>query len=391
MAQPSREEVQSKTGYATKIALFFGAVFFAIGVYLPFFPVWLAGKGLSEAEIAIIIAAPFFIRAVFSPALALLADLFKDLNIAAGSYGLMAAVLFAVLAFVTGFWPILVFSALAMVFWSALLPIGDALAVAGVRQYRIDYGRVRLWGSIMFIVANFATAEILRTTSEDGVFVLQVTAFTAAALIAFWLPGVKTEDATRAPAQLRELVADPQMRIAVLAGSLILAAHAAYYAFGSIFWREQGFPARTIAALWAFSVVIEVLLFWLAKKLTNWGARRFMIAAGIGAVVRWVFFPFATAPVAAFALQSLHALTFAAAYLAIIMSIGATSAPGHTGRLQAGFQLFSGVLTATATVIAGPLYGIAPAAAFWLMAAMGAGGLVFAFGLQRGIRPPEES
>ncbi len=386
MALPSEQKV-----YATKIASFFGAVFFAVGVYLPFFPVWLAGKGLTESEIAIIIAAPFFIRAVFSPTLALLADIFRDLNIAAGTYGLITAALFAVLAFATGFWSILIFASLAMVFWSALLPIGDALAVVGVREHRIDYGRVRLWGSVMFIVANFATAEILRTTSEDGVFALQVAAFTAAALIAFWLPAVKTEEATKSPAQLRELVADPQMRFAVLAGSLILAAHATYYAFGSIFWREQGFSARTIAALWAFSVVIEVGLFWLAKKLPNWGARRFMIAAGLGAVLRWTLFPFATAPAAAFALQTLHSLTFAAAYLAIIMSIGATSQPGHTGRLQAGFQLFSGVLTAVATVIAGPLYGISPATAFWLMAAMSVGGLAFAFRLRRGIRPPEAS
>lgn len=386
MALPSGQEA-----YAVRVASFFGAVFFAIGVYLPFFPVWLAGKGLSEAEIALIIAAPFFIRAVFSPTLALLADLFADLNIAAGAYGLATAALFSVLAFATGFWPILIFSASAKVFWSALIPIGDALAVAGVRQHRIDYGRVRLWGSVMFIVANFATAEILRTTSEDGVFVLQVASYATAALIAFWLPGVKTDGGMQAPARLRELVADPQLRIAVLAGSLILAAHAAYYAFGSIFWREHGFAARTIAALWAFSVVIEVGLFWLAKKLTGWGARRFMIAAGLAAVVRWLLFPLATVPLAAFALQVLHSLTFAAAYLAVIMSIGATTAPGHTGRLQAGFQLFSGIFTAIATVLAGPLFGFDPLAAFWFMAAMGAGGLYFAFRLARGIRPPHEA
>ena len=377
--------------FASRIAAFFGAIFFAVGVYLPFFPVWLAEQGLSEAEIALIIAAPFFIRAVLSPTLALLADLFKDLNVAAGVYGLAAAVLFALLAFVTGFWPILFLSALAMVFWSALIPIGDALAVVGVRQHGIDYGRVRLWGSVMFIVANFATAEILRTASEDGVFGLQVASLTAAALIAFWLPGVKSDGSVGAPARFGELIADPQLRFAVLAGSLILGAHAAYYAFGSIYWRELGFSARTIGALWAFSVVIEVGLFWAAKKMTGWGARRFMIAAGLAAMVRWALFPFATMPVTAFALQGLHALTFAAAYLAIIMSIGATSAPGHTARLQAGFQLFSGVLTAIATVAAGPLFGLHPVAPFWLMAAMGGGGLVLAFRLRRGMRPSAQT
>lgn len=386
MALPSQGKV-----FAAKIATFFGAIFFAIGVYLPFFPVWLAVQGLNETEIALIIAAPFFIRAVFSPTLALLADLFPDLKFAAGAYGIATALFFAALAFATGFWPIFLFSALAMVFWSALIPIGDALAIVGVRQHGIDYGRVRLWGSVMFIVANFATAEVLRATAEDGVFVLLIVTYSAAALIAFWLPGAKTGDAMAPPARLRELVAEPQLRLAVLAGSLILAAHATYYAFGSLFWREHGFSPRTIAALWAFSVVIEVVLFFLAKKMTGWDARRFMIAAGLGGLLRWTLFPLATGPVAAFALQALHSLTFAAAYLAIIMSIGATSAPGHTGRLQAGFQLVSGVLTAFATIIAGPLYGFLPALAFWLMAAMSAAGLFIAFRLSRGMRPPGEA
>ena len=239
-------------------------------------------------------------------------------------------------------------------------------------------------------VANFATAEILRSRSEGGVFGLQTIAFFAGGLAAFWLPRVNVDKAARAPARLRELLVDPVMRRAVLAGSLILGAHAAYYAFGSIFWRELGFSARAIAALWAYSVVIEVGLFWSAKRMTGWGARRFFIAAGVGAVVRWALFPLATVPAAAFGLQTLHSLTFAAAYLGVIMSIGATSAPGHTARLQAGFQIVSGVVIAVATMAVGPVFRSSPVHAFWLMAAMGAFGLLIACGLKRGIQPSGE-
>lgn len=378
----------AKSLFAWQTASFYGALFFATGVYLPFFPVWLAGQGLSEPEIGLVIAAPFFIRAVFSPSLALFADRFADLNVAAGVYGVIAGILFACLSLISGFWPILILSALAMVFWSAIIPIGDAVAIVGVRRHQIDYGRVRLWGSVTFIMANFATAEILRSTSENGVFGLQTAAFLAGGLVAFWLPRVNVDKASRSPARLRELLADPLLRRAVLAGSLILGSHAAYYAFGSLYWRQLGFSPRTIALLWAYSVVIEVGLFWFAKRLTAWGARRYLIAAGIGALVRWVLFPLATVPLAALALQTLHSLTFAAAYLGVIMSIGATSASGHTARLQAGFQLASGVVTALATVTAGPLFHHDPLLAFWMTALMALAGLVFATGLRRGIQPP---
>ncbi len=377
----------AKNLFAWQTASFYGALFFATGVYLPFFPVWLAGQGLSEPEIGLIIAAPFFIRALFSPTLALLADRFADLNVAAGIYGVFAGIVFACLSFVSGFWPILILSAMAMVFWSALVPIGDAVAIVGVRRHQIDYGRVRLWGSVTFIAANFATAEILRLTSDEGVFRLQTAAFLAGGVVAFFLPRVNLDKAAQKPARLGELLSDPLLRRAVFAGSLILGSHAAYYAFGSIFWREQGFSARTIAALWAYSVVIEVGLFWAAKRLTAWGARRYLIAAGIGALVRWALFPLAIVPPAAFALQTLHSLTFAAAYLGVIMSIGATSAPGHTARLQAGFQLASGVVMAVATVAAGPLFRQNPMLAFWMTALMAAAGLVYACRLRRGMQP----
>jgi PPP family 3-phenylpropionic acid transporter len=373
--------------FAGRTATFFGALFFATGIYLPFFPVWLSGQGLSEPEIAIIIATPFFIRALISPTLAMFADRFADLNVAGGVYGILAALVFAGLSFVSGFWPILLLSSMAMVLWSALVPIGDAVAIVGVRRHQMDYGRVRLWGSVTFVLGNFATAEVLRAYSDDGVFELLTAAFLVGGLAAFLLPGIQDNQSPRAPARLRELVADPVLRRAVLAGSLVLATHGTYYTFGSLYWRELGFSVRTIAALWAYSVIIEICLFWAAKQLSGWGARRFLIAGGIGAVVRWTLFPLATAPALAFVLQTLHALTFAASYMGVIMAIGALASPGHTARLQAGFQLTSGVIGAVAILFAGPVFRFNPLLAFWAMAVLGAAGLALAWNVRRGMQP----
>jgi PPP family 3-phenylpropionic acid transporter len=375
--------------FAVRTAGFFGTTFFATGIYLPFFPVWLAGQGLSEPEIASIVAAPFLVRAVISPTLAVLADRFADLNVAGGVYGLLAASVFAGLGFVSGYWPILCLSAMAMVFWSALIPIGDAVAIVGVKRHGMDYGRARLWGSVTFIVGNFATAEVLRGYSDHGVFGLLTAAFVLGGLAAFWLPPVQDGQAGRGPAQLRQLISDPMLRRAVLAGSLVLATHGTYYTFGSLYWRELGFGARTIAALWAYSVVIEIGLFWVAKRFSGWGARRFLLAGGVGALVRWSLFPMATSPVFAFALQTLHSLTFAASYLGVIMAIGALAAPGHTARLQAAFQLLSGVIGASAILAAGPIFRASPTLAFWAMAVLGTCGLVLAWSLKRGMQPPE--
>ena len=102
-------------------------------------------------------------------------------------------------------------------------------------------------------------------------------------------------------------------------------------------------------------------------------------------------FPLLTVPAAVYVLQMLHAVTFAATHLGVMMAIGAVATPGHTARLQASHQMTAGLLLATATIAAGPLYRSAPHLAFWAMAGLGAVGFVAAFGLTRGLQPHSET
>lgn len=391
MTQQTGEGPEAASSFAVRSGAFSAAIFFAVGIYLPFFPVWMAGKGLSEPQIASVIAAPLFIRAVLGPLLAAFADRFGTLGRAATVYAAVTAVVFAPMAALPVYAVILALSTAAMIFWTALIPLCDAIIVAGVRRYGLDYARVRLWGSVAFIAGNFAAAEAIGRVGGAGVFTLQVAAFFAGSVVALFLPLVRDAPEARGTAGFKRAFGDPVLRRAMLAGGLILATHGAYYAFGTLHWRALGFGDRTIAGLWAFSVLIEVALFWFARRLTGWGARRFLLAGGAAAIVRWALFPLLTAPVAVYVLQMLHALTFAATHLGVMMAIGAVATPGHTARLQASHQMIAGLLLATATVAAGPLYRSAPQLAFWAMAGFGAVGFVAAFGLQRGLQPHSEA
>jgi PPP family 3-phenylpropionic acid transporter len=76
--------------------------------------------------------------------------------------------------------------------------------------------------------------------------------------------------------------------------------------------------------------------------------------------------------------------------MGVIMAIGALASPGHTARLQAGFQLISGVIGAVAILSAGPMFRYSPLLAFWAMAALGVAGMALAWNVRRGMQPPEE-
>jgi PPP family 3-phenylpropionic acid transporter len=128
-------------------------------------------------------------------------------------------------------------------------------------------------------------------------------------------------------------------------------------------------------------------VFWAAKLLPGWGARRMILAGCLAAMLRWLLFPFATEPMPAFALQTLHAASFGLTHLGIMTAIGAVAVPGHTARLQAAHQLIGGLLLALAMAGSGPLFRTSPFLAFAAMSAAALLGLVIALGLRRGLQP----
>ena len=103
---------------------------------MPFFPIWLASKNLGPGQISIVLALPLLIRILVSPALVGLADRLPSLRVAGALYAFVAAALFAVPLFVSGFWVILFFTGAALMFWSALGPFTEAVILYGVRTAR---------------------------------------------------------------------------------------------------------------------------------------------------------------------------------------------------------------------------------------------------------------
>src|SRR5437763_3227747 len=68
------QKFADKEGFALRLAAFYAALFVALGVQLPFLPVWLAAKGLDAREIGIVLAIPMVVRVLAIPVAARMAD-----------------------------------------------------------------------------------------------------------------------------------------------------------------------------------------------------------------------------------------------------------------------------------------------------------------------------
>jgi len=144
---------------AARLAAFNAAAFLVIGVQLPFWPVWLAGHGLDPQQIAAVFAAAIWAKVVATPAIGALADRIGHRRAVMSGLAGIACLGYAALWPVRGLWPLLVLNLLAGVAQSALLPLGDAVTLAAVRERGLDYGRIRVWGSLSFVSHRSAAAR----------------------------------------------------------------------------------------------------------------------------------------------------------------------------------------------------------------------------------------
>lgn len=381
--------------FAVRLALFYAAYFTILGFYLPYLPVWLAWRGMTPAEIGMLTAAPLFLRVVATPLITFWADVrgdHRETMIIGTWIGLGAA---TALSIAYGFWPIL---GLILIFQStnqSVLPLAEATALSGVRTYGLDYGRIRLWGSVTFIVANLAGGLFLAWFGGGVVIMLVVGAVAAAVGAAHTLPRrARSPEAADAGGtakrrirvrDLGTLVTTPWFVLLMAASGCIQASHAVYYAFSAIHWRALGISDGWIGGLWALGVVAEVGLFAISARLLRWiGATGLVVVGGLAGIVRWAAMafdpPFATLIV----LQTLHALTFGATFLGVLHVLQGSVPEEQSGSAQGlHASLAPGIIMGSVTILAGQIYAPLGALSYLVMAGMSVLGTACALVLLR--------
>src|SRR3979411_2693050 len=142
--------------FATRLALFYGAIFGLLGAYLPFFPVWLKAVGIEASWIGIITAVPAVTRFTVLPFVTGLAERRQSLRQAIIATAFATALGLTVVG--TQHRAVLVFVAFAATccLWTPTGPLTDAYALRGVSHYGLSYGPLRLWGSAAFVVGALA-------------------------------------------------------------------------------------------------------------------------------------------------------------------------------------------------------------------------------------------
>ncbi len=363
---------------AWRLALLYAALFFVVGCYLPYIPVWLKWRGLGDDAIAFLLATPLFLRVLFTPAVAFAADWTGARRTVLILLAWGSLLSFLLLWMSGSFWQMFLAIFLLALSWPTLMPLIETVAMGGMRNSGMDYGRVRLWGSGSFILASFGCGLLVGAAGAGSIMPVLVI-FSALTVVGVYLlprdlavqAGEPGSPARRLKlADAASLAHSPSFLLFLVAASAIQASHALFYAFGTIHWRAQGIADGTIGALWSLGVIAEIVLFAVSGRvLASLGAGRLLLIAGVAAVVRWAFMAIDPPLLATFLLQCLHAFSFGAAHLAAMHFLTEAMPEDRSATAQGIYSAaVAGLGLGLVTLACGPLYRSLGGEAYAVMA-----------------------
>lgn len=344
-----------------RLALFYFSYLAVLGAFAPYFGPFLSARGFSDTQVGLVMAVWYGTR-IFAPSV-WNATVSKAKRPTLWLQGCALLVLVCAALF-QPHWP-MVGVVLVMLFfasaYNAIMPQFEAHTLRQLRQTPMLYGRVRLFGSLGFLLVVLGFGALFRSIGVDYL-ILATLPIVLLLLISTCVQGELVSDQ---PAQAG--ISQPGSQARFLGsfwarctslpsqayGILLIAclnqiAHGPFYVYFSIYLGRTDYSKLSIGAFWALGVLAEIFMFYLlssrfAKKIPILSSPEKLLALSmaIGAL-RWLAVAIAPESVALLALsQCLHAFTFAAAHSCLVQLI-TRQFPNQLGFAQGLFYGFSG-------------------------------------------------
>jgi PPP family 3-phenylpropionic acid transporter len=375
--------------FRLRTALSYCAPLFVNGIALPFFPVWLAGLNFSDHEIGLVIAIPMVMRVLVTPVIAVLADHMTeraDVLLWSGALSLLTAI---ALYWTSDFWPVLLVYGIQGATYAPYVPVVESIAMSGVRRWGFDYGSMRVWGSITFIVSTLLGGQLIGMWGGATVLPVMVAGFILTTLMGLFAPRIGPTRRRNQPINLQPPIGNlrsPHLLVTMIGVSIQQSSHAMLYTFASIYWRKLGFSGAEIAVLWSIGVAAEVMVFFLSKKLSRrFSAWTLIFFGSTMCILRWILFPMNFGFLGYFVLQCFHSCTYACVHTGIQRRIVASVHETQESSAQGAYYFYSGMFLGLMTLASGYLYAWLDIESYYVMAgiaAFGLGMVIFAYGLQ---------
>jgi PPP family 3-phenylpropionic acid transporter len=281
--------VSSSHNLHWRLSRFYFFYYFFVGSFVPYWGIYLQSENFSPSSIGILLSLFQISRIVAPNFWGWLADhtghrvKWIKLTSFLGLIGFIG--IFWAKGF---FWIFLVMSALSL-FTSSTLPLAESLTLAHLATTDGHYSRIRLWGSIGFIVASLFLGYLI---DLQGINILLWVLLITQAIIFFLsntIPEAKEIHHKKNDLSIWKIIKTPSVVALLIGCTLMVSAHGVLYNFYSIYLKEHGYSTATIGWLWAVGVICEIFIFMLMPKiLRRYSLKTILLISLFLGVIRFI-------------------------------------------------------------------------------------------------------
>ena len=303
-----------------RLSRFYFFYYFFVGSFVPYWGIYLQSENFSPSSIGILLSLFQISRIVAPNFWGWLADhtghqvKWIKLTSFLGLIGFIGV--FWAKGF---FWIFLVMSALSL-FTSSTLPLAESLTLAHLATTDGHYSRIRLWGSIGFIVASLFLGYLI---DFQGINILLWVLLIAQAIIFFLsntIPEAQDIQNKTNDLSIWKIIKTPSVIALLIGCTLMVSAHGVLYNFYSIYLKDHGYSSGTIGWLWAVGVICEILIFMaMPKILQRYSLKAILLMSLFLGVIRFILIGASPDHLyLLFIAQMFHAATFGSFHAASI-------------------------------------------------------------------------
>lgn len=229
-------------------------------------------------------------------------------------------------------------------FWNAALPQFEAVTLQHVKTEPHRYSRIRLWGSVGFVVAVLGVGQLLDVLSIDLLPLIIISTLALMWLVSLIIPEAKRSNVHHVNSMgMMQILKKPEVLAFLLVSLLVQLAHSPYYVFYSIYLKHYHYSASYTGLLWTCGVLTEIVLFiYMKQLLKRISLRTLLLSSLLLSVLRWFLIAeYADNLAILIAAQLLHAATFGGTHVAAMHLIYEYFGERHQGKGQALYTSLS--------------------------------------------------
>ena len=327
-----------------------------IGAFSPYFGLYLQSLSFSAWDIGLLMSQMQLMRLCAPYLWGVLADRLAQRVSVVRLAAVLSLIGFSAFFVVKSFPAMLVAMALLAFFWSGALPLVETVTFDHLRDQPGRYSRIRLWGSVGFIVAVMGTGALLDGLPLPSLLWVIAGTLIGILIYALGVPEAPSHASTDEHLPVGDIVRQTRVRALFAACFMMSAAHGALYVFYSIHLADHQYSKFLVGCLWSLGVLAEIIVFFFMNDLLRqFGLRAILLLSFAAATVRFLMIGWGVDWLLVIVLaQLLHGLTFGAYHAAAIAAVNRW----FPGRCQArGQALYSSVSFGAGGLVGGLLSG----------------------------------